>query len=338
MTKRKTPFILAFVLAASLFACAVAHSAGSEKYSEPGLFVPRGIRLMVFAPHPDDETVAAGGLIQRVLHTGGQVRVVFVTNGDGFTDGVRLEVTTRPTLSTDYIAYGIRRQAEAMRALAELGLGSRDALFLGFPDGGIDDLWTGHWSASHPYQSPYTRLNRPRNAPIHGRLVRYTGADLKALLVKAIRDFQPDWVLIPDPRDVHPDHSMTGVFVLDALESLERAKSKTILDTEVYTYLVHFPGYPGRKDWVGKIQKTGVTGCPAGGRCRIPSEWMSLPLSADETLRKEAALSAHRTQMETMSSFLRQFLRPYEIFGKLLPLPALDVPCNRASLAGEHKG
>ena len=41
-------------------------------------------RLMVFSPHPDDETLGAGGLIQWVLRMGGKVKVVFMTNGDGF--------------------------------------------------------------------------------------------------------------------------------------------------------------------------------------------------------------------------------------------------------------
>src|SRR5512143_3590489 len=52
-------------------------------FAKKELQVPSHLRLMVFAPHPDDETLGAGGLIQRVLATGGKVRVVFVTNGDG---------------------------------------------------------------------------------------------------------------------------------------------------------------------------------------------------------------------------------------------------------------
>src|SRR5262245_52083561 len=48
-------------------------------------------RLLVVAPHPDDEVLAAGGLMQHVLAAGGQVRVVYLTNGDGYRDGVRLE-------------------------------------------------------------------------------------------------------------------------------------------------------------------------------------------------------------------------------------------------------
>jgi hypothetical protein len=36
-------------------------------------------RVLVIAPHPDDETLATGGLLQRSMAAGGAVRVVFVT-------------------------------------------------------------------------------------------------------------------------------------------------------------------------------------------------------------------------------------------------------------------
>src|SRR5262250_1622088 len=40
-------------------------------------------RLLVLAPHPDDELVGCGGMIQRALAAGAAVRVVFLTYGDG---------------------------------------------------------------------------------------------------------------------------------------------------------------------------------------------------------------------------------------------------------------
>ena len=39
-------------------------------------------RAVILAPHPDDDVIDAGGLMQRVLATGGEVRVVFVTDGE----------------------------------------------------------------------------------------------------------------------------------------------------------------------------------------------------------------------------------------------------------------
>src|SRR6185295_13542272 len=55
------------------------------------LTVPEGTRLLVVAPHPDDEVLGAGGLMQRVHETGGTVRVVYLTNGEGYPEGVEAE-------------------------------------------------------------------------------------------------------------------------------------------------------------------------------------------------------------------------------------------------------
>ena len=39
-------------------------------------------KTLIIAPHPDDESIAAAGLMQRALAAGGDVRVLFVTDGD----------------------------------------------------------------------------------------------------------------------------------------------------------------------------------------------------------------------------------------------------------------
>ena len=60
--------------------------AGALAAQPTELAVKRGERLLVVAPHPDDETLGAGGLIQRVLAHGGTVRVMLVTAGDGYVE------------------------------------------------------------------------------------------------------------------------------------------------------------------------------------------------------------------------------------------------------------
>ena len=55
--------------------------------------ISHATRLIVFSPHPDDESLGAGGLIQRVLEAGGKVKVVFITSGDGFPEGVERETS-----------------------------------------------------------------------------------------------------------------------------------------------------------------------------------------------------------------------------------------------------
>ena len=68
-----------------------------------------------------------------MLEREGKVRVVFVTNGDGYTYAVRLRVKNPRISAKDFIEYGKKRQEEAVQALCELGLQPEDAIFLGFP-------------------------------------------------------------------------------------------------------------------------------------------------------------------------------------------------------------
>src|SRR5882672_4081150 len=42
------------------------------------------VDLLVFAPHPDDEVICAGGLIQQAVAAKKSVRIVFVTSGDAY--------------------------------------------------------------------------------------------------------------------------------------------------------------------------------------------------------------------------------------------------------------
>ena len=39
-------------------------------------------RVLVLAPHPDDEDISCGGVIQRALKSGAQVKVAYLTCGD----------------------------------------------------------------------------------------------------------------------------------------------------------------------------------------------------------------------------------------------------------------
>lgn len=76
-------------------------------------------RVLVFAPHPDDETIGCGGVMARLRHNGCTVKVIFVTDGGG-----------AGSLPEGSIAI---RQQEAIAALTTLGV--QDWLFLNEPDG-----------------------------------------------------------------------------------------------------------------------------------------------------------------------------------------------------------
>src|SRR5262245_56672133 len=73
---------LVLLAMAWLARAANAQSAQSLPAGRPILEVPPRLRLLVVAPHPDDETLGAAGLMQRVEEQHGRVSVVYLTNGD----------------------------------------------------------------------------------------------------------------------------------------------------------------------------------------------------------------------------------------------------------------
>ena len=94
-----------------------------------------GVRVLVFAPHPDDEVLGTAGLIRRVVEGNGSVRVVFMTGGDGFAAGVTRETHSPHPSADDYRWYAQRREEEAARSLATLGVRRDQIVFLGSPTG-----------------------------------------------------------------------------------------------------------------------------------------------------------------------------------------------------------
>ncbi len=93
----------------------------------PELAIHECRRLIVAAPHPDDEVLGVGGLMSLVAAAGGRVEIVAVTDGDA---SHPQSVTLAPA---DLAA---TRIAETRCALNELGL-SDEPIRLGLPDGAL---------------------------------------------------------------------------------------------------------------------------------------------------------------------------------------------------------
>ncbi len=79
---------------------------------------------VVFAPHPDDETLGCGGTILRMRQQGADVRIVFMTDGSA---------SHRHLMPVEALA--AQRKTEAMAAAAALGVLPEAVHWLGFPDG-----------------------------------------------------------------------------------------------------------------------------------------------------------------------------------------------------------
>ncbi|MDL5159867.1 PIG-L deacetylase family protein [Actinomycetospora termitidis] len=85
-------------------------------------------RVVVLAPHPDDETLGAGATLAAWARAGTAVVVLAVTDGEASHPG-------SPTLSPTQLA--ARRVDERTAALRELGLGGAPVIRAGLPDGGV---------------------------------------------------------------------------------------------------------------------------------------------------------------------------------------------------------
>ena len=144
-------------------------------------------RLLVFAPHPDDESLACGGLIQRARRLGAAVCVVIATNGDANPWPQRL-IEKRWRLGPDAAQrWGKVRNAEATAALQALSISIDTARFLQWADQGLT-----------------TRLMQDGNASV-------------AQLRQLIETHRPTLVAMPSVLDSHPDHSALALMLMAAL-------------------------------------------------------------------------------------------------------------------------
>lgn len=161
-------------------------------------------RLLVWAPHPDDETLACGGLIQRTLAAGGMLRIVFASDGDADPWPQRWSERRWRLDAADAARWGALRRGETMRALRQLGVDADAAHWLHWPDQGLSTLL---------HAQPATTL-----------------ATIRALL----REHAPTRIAIPCRHDSHPDHSASALLLSLAL----RAEASA---AEVWCYQVHGP-------------------------------------------------------------------------------------------------
>ncbi len=170
-------------------------------------------RILILAPHPDDEALANSGLIQRARVAGASVRIVFATDGDDNPWPQRVVERRLKVGAIDRRRWGRRRRGEALAAMARLGLPKKAARFLGFPDQGVTGL--------------------------------LLAADEGALrtLCSEIEGWRPTLLVVPSGTDTHPDHSALFVLSQLALARLDHAPRQL-------RYLVHFPRRRGeRREW-----------------------------------------------------------------------------------------
>lgn len=210
-----------------------------------------GKTIMVMAPHPDDEVIMSGGVIQREIQNGNQVYVYLGTNGD-----------------YNGTAAAGNRMKESIAALQNLGVPLNHILFSGYGDRG------GLWQFNQPFTDGmiyklYTAEDE--NAIVAGRHTsatyggvvdswhkRLTGSEGEYSrrnyltdMQSAINLYRPDEIYCNTRFDLHSDHAAMGMFVGEAVINVRREDES--YKPRVYEATVHSiagdSGNGGKGNW-----------------------------------------------------------------------------------------
>jgi N-acetyl-1-D-myo-inositol-2-amino-2-deoxy-alpha-D-glucopyranoside deacetylase len=299
----------AIVLAVGGLGFAVARPASAVASGpEPMSLDSLGPRILVIAPHPDDESLAPGGLVASALASGKQVKVVVITAGDAYRRAA-LRLSSGRLTPAVYVELGVLRHKELTAAISSLGLPAKDLLSLGYQDGSLNSLWDANWDYSHPHvganghdKSPYAFAWEP-DAPL-------CGANLAKNLKQILRDYKPTAVVYPDPADSHHDHWAAAAFTDYALADTGYTGLRL-------GYIVHHGHYPF--PWLYLPTARLV---PPVALVGIGDTWHSLDIGTAAEKAKQRAIMQYHTQtaVPDLSVFLRSFVRRNEIFTTWAPV------------------
>lgn len=272
-------------------------------------------RLMIFAPHCDDEALSSSGLIMKAVELGIPVKVVLLTNGDNNYFSTDIEFKTLYPTAAQFIKAGETRQGESLRAMNKLGVSGNDLIFLGFPDRGLKALYTRNWFSDKPYKSRGTRGKTAPYKLIYQPGVAYSGENLLRNIREVIKEFSPTIVISPDLDDNHPDHEYGAKFILMAMEN-EYADVAETERPRLTSYIIHFYSYP----------------FPRGlhpDRTLLPpfshafhKRYAKLMLNRDEVEKKKDVVMTYKTQLKVpeLRGLMKSFIRKNEIF-ETMPYP-----------------
>lgn len=256
-------------------------------------------RVLIIAPHIDDEVISSGGLIQQAITKGAQVKVIYMTNGDGSTSAIIGEEKNLKLTPNEFVDLGEKRMKEAEAATAVLGLRKESLIFLGYPDGGLYSMLNSNYS--DPYTSKATHFNYNSYKGTFREKQTYSGTNVVEDLQKIMRDFGPNIVVLPHSRDKHLDHRATFYF-------FEKATPEGNEKRNIYAYLVHYSLYPPEK----KALTNQFLYPPSNLFSK--DGWFSYDLDSDQQDKKMSAIDKNISQLKMLNGFLKSFVRKNEIF------------------------
>jgi LmbE family N-acetylglucosaminyl deacetylase len=261
-------------------------------------------RILIVAPHPDDETIGAAGVIQEAVQRSIPVRVLYLTNGDSNQLSFLFYKKNFIFGSRQAVAMGELRQKEAASAMRALGLNDDHLTFLGYPDYGTLNIFRRHWGNAKPYRGALTRATA---VPYERSLTPgalYKGESILTDIKKVLTDFKPTKIIVNHPADMNADHQAAYLFTRVALWDLEGS-----LEPELYTYMVHALGWPRPLGLHPHVRLD-----PVDSLHLEEEDWLTFELDAAQVERKKKAVSSYRSQIPYKPNFLFTFVRANEVF------------------------
>lgn len=194
-------------------------------------------RLVILAPHPDDEVLGFAGLADAFLRQGKPVETVIVTDGDGYCDACTLwntgsidgptcDARTLSNFETPEMdSFAEARRLESRKAARTLGQPA--PAFLGFPDTSIGAAWANRRSGKHRERLHRSDFSMCENCDSCGE--GYGGGPETALDSNSLSDALRGRLAGTDERtliatthwlDGHADHAALAQFVMEIADSL----------------------------------------------------------------------------------------------------------------------
>jgi len=265
-------------------------------------------RVLILAPHPDDEDIGCGGVIQRAIKSGAKVKVAYLTNGDHNELAFIVYEKRLVMFNSAFVAMGKVRENEAKKAMAVLGLDESNLIFLGYPDYGTNAMFFSFWETAHrPFKSYLTRQSYVpyKEAPSYGAPYKAENilADIKSILL----DYRPNKIFVSHPADVNGDHWAYYCFLQIALQDLK----KELPEPKVLAYFVHTPGWPSPRHYHPALSLEPS----AKDFSDSLVNWSSLKLTQEEIDKKYKAMLCYKSQTCVSAFYLLAFVRQNELFG-----------------------
>jgi N-acetyl-1-D-myo-inositol-2-amino-2-deoxy-alpha-D-glucopyranoside deacetylase len=305
---------LAFGIVYATFRTATSDPAGTLGTNlEPSAL---GERVLVIAPHPDDEIVNPAGLIAQARARGATVKVVLLTVGDGYRRAAA-RLTKGPVTSGTFLRLGELRVNESRAALGELGVPAEDRIYLAYSDGSLNGLWDLDWDPARPHLGANGKLAVPYPFAYRPGTV-FCGANLADDLVAIIEQYRPTSIVYPDASDRHHDHWGAAAFCDYAMQRVSYSGLRL-------SYITHYGHYPYPWAYLPSAYLR-----PPSAVTDVGLRWHSLPLPREVEALKRRAVDQYRSQMRVadMRVYLLAFVRRNELFASYTPRPITRAPTD----------